>query len=205
LIGAVAMIVTVGVWLALRPSEEKPITPPELADVSEEALQAPRPAPSAIDATPSVAEQPTEIATPSVNAPAAAHSPATARAPAPARVPAYAAASTASPMIASAPEAAQLDSGSGVTLRVVPEVRANILNRIRGKVRVNVRVLLDPSGNVVGQLMEDSGPSRYFARVAAESASNWKFMPADETNSRVWLLKYVFARDGVNVDATAAK
>jgi hypothetical protein len=66
-------------------------------------------------------------------------------------------------------------------------------------------VLVDPSGNVVGQFLENPGPSRYFGRLASDAAGEWKFAPADNPGSRVWLLRFAFNRGGVTVHATAAQ
>jgi hypothetical protein len=68
-----------------------------------------------------------------------------------------------------------------------------------------VRVLVGPSGDVVGEFLENSGPSRYFARLAADAAVEWKFAPADTQGPRVWLLRFDFDRGGVAVQATAAQ
>jgi outer membrane biosynthesis protein TonB len=87
----------------------------------------------------------------------------------------------------------------------LPDVSQVILDRIRGHVDVRVRVLVDPLGNVVGEFLENPGPSRYFARIAGDAAGEWKFAPADTQGSRVWLLRFEFTRGGATVDATAAQ
>jgi outer membrane biosynthesis protein TonB len=85
----------------------------------------------------------------------------------------------------------------------IPEVSRVILGRIRGHVNVAVRVLVDPSGNVVGEFFENAGPSRYFARLAGDAAGAWTFAPTDQRGSRVWLLRFEFTRDGATVRAVA--
>lgn len=97
------------------------------------------------------------------------------------------------------------DSTAGVVLQIVPEVPAKTLRTLRGSVRVTVRVLVDPTGNVVGDLLEARGPSRYFAREARQSAVGWKFVPSDNTDSRVWLLRFTFTRDGVTTKAESVR
>jgi TonB family protein len=87
----------------------------------------------------------------------------------------------------------------------MPDVSRVIQNRIRGHIHVTVRVLVDPAGNVVGQLLENSGPSRYFARLAGDAAGDWKFAPADTRDRRVWKLQFEFTRGGATVQATAAQ
>ena len=86
-----------------------------------------------------------------------------------------------------------------------PDVPPAIRDRIHGHINVTVRVLVDPSGDVVGEFLEHPGPSRYFARAAGDAAGEWKFAPADSQGSRVWLLHFEFDRDGVTADATAAQ
>ena len=84
---------------------------------------------------------------------------------------------------------------------VKPDVPGKISAKIQGRIYVTVRVLVDPSGNVSGALMENPGPSKYFARLADEAARQWRFVPAGNERPRVWLLSYVFTRDGVAVRA----
>jgi Protein kinase domain len=100
-----------------------------------------------------------------------------------------------------APEA----GAPSVLHKVIPDVSRVIQNRIRGHIHVTVRVLVDPAGNVVGQLLENPGPSRYFARLAGDAAGDWKFAPEDTHDRRVWKLQFEFTRGGPTVQATAAQ
>ena len=92
--------------------------------------------------------------------------------------------------------------------RLAPDTIAHIpqpiIQRIRGHVKVAVRVLVDPSGNVVGEFIEAAGPSRYFSRMASEAAEKWKFAPTDGRSPRVWLLRFEFTRDGATVNSATA-
>jgi hypothetical protein len=72
-------------------------------------------------------------------------------------------------------------TSSSVLHEVSPDVPQAIRNKIQGHINVTVRVLVDPSGDVVGEFLEHPGPSRYFARVAGDAAGEWKFAPADAT------------------------
>ena len=90
-------------------------------------------------------------------------------------------------------------ANSGVVYQAVPDVPDGIRDRIRGTIHVTVRVLVDPSGDVVGQFLESGGPSRYFARLAGDAANEWKFVPADQQSPRVWVLKFDFVREGTRV------
>jgi TonB family protein len=65
-----------------------------------------------------------------------------------------------------------------VVHQVLPDVPRKARDTIRGKVRVGVRVRVDPSGNVVGAKLDSPGPSRYFAQLALRAARRWKFRPA---------------------------
>ena len=81
----------------------------------------------------------------------------------------------------------------------LPDIPHNIREKIRGHVNVSVRVLVDPSGNVVGEFVENAGPSRYFAHQAADAAMDWKFVASDGRGPRVWMLKFEFTRTGTTV------
>jgi outer membrane biosynthesis protein TonB len=83
----------------------------------------------------------------------------------------------------------------------LPDIPRNIREKIRGHVNVTVRVLVDPTGNVVGEFMENAGPSSYFARQAGGAAIDWKFVPTDGRGPRVWMLKFEFTRAGTTVRA----
>jgi TonB family protein len=80
-------------------------------------------------------------------------------------------------------------------------VPRSALASIHGHIRVAVRVTVNRSGEVVSAILEDRGSSRYFARLAAESARRWKFAPAEDP-SRVWLLRFEFTRGGAMARAS---
>jgi TonB family protein len=86
--------------------------------------------------------------------------------------------------------------------RVVPEVPSGARNTIHGTVSVTVRVSVDSTGTVSEAELANRGPSAYFARMALESARNWKFQPEKQNGravSSTWLLHYAFRRDGTEV------
>jgi TonB family protein len=90
----------------------------------------------------------------------------------------------------------------GVVDRVIPQVPRSARETITGKVRVKVRVSVAPDGNVASAAFVSSGPSKYFARLAFESAQKWKFTPLEQSGSsrsREWLLEYKFGRAGTEV------
>jgi TonB family protein len=83
----------------------------------------------------------------------------------------------------------------------IPDVPQRARDTIRGHVRVAVRVRVDASGNVLSETLDNPGPSRYFARLATDAARKWRFAPADKRDSREWLLRFEFGRDGTDVHA----
>lgn len=94
-------------------------------------------------------------------------------------------------------------SGSDVLHEEIPNVPLHSRETIHGHVKVLVRVTVDPSGTVVSDVLENPGPSKYFARVAGQAASKWKFAPADHQASRQWLVRFEFSRDGTKAQAVA--
>jgi TonB family protein len=78
----------------------------------------------------------------------------------------------------------------------IPDVPRHARATIRGLIKVAVRVTVDSSGNVVDETLENPGPSKYFARLATQAARKWKFAPADDADSRRWLLRFEFSRGG---------
>lgn len=114
---------------------------------------------------------------------------------------------TAAPAEQKAAGASHLESGNtpGTPLRpVYPDVPLSARNTIHGHVHVGVRVNVDISGNVVSVNLESAGPSKYFARLALESAREWKFTPSEVNGRKVssnWLLRYAFGRAGTEIHA----
>ena len=121
----------------------------------------------------------------------------TATVPAPAASPAYRPPAQPSLPLATASPA--------ILHQETPDVPHAISERIRGHVKVTVRVLVDPNGKVVGEFMENAGPSRYFARLASDAAGQWQFIETDNRNPRVWLLRFEFTRGGTAIQATTAQ
>jgi len=81
----------------------------------------------------------------------------------------------------------------------MPDVSQGARNTIRGKVRVTVKVNVDPSGKVTDAALEAPGPSKYFADAAIRAAKNWTFAPAKTNGENVasqWLLRFEFAPAG---------
>jgi serine/threonine protein kinase len=175
---AAALLLSLAVWVGLRFSQEHPNSFQSTSGTSQAHLQPPAAA--------------------AVPAPAA---------------PSAIAKSAESNSQRSSPVSRRLDQPSlpppatslSVLHEVSPEVPRVVRDRIHGHINVTVRVLVDPLGNVVGEFLENPGPSRYFARLAGDAAGEWKFAPADDRGPRVWLLHFEFNRGGVTAHATAAQ
>ena len=89
-----------------------------------------------------------------------------------------------------------------VIQKVVPEVSQKARDTIQGKVRVSVKVTVDPSGNVTAAALDSAGPSKYFADAALRAAQKWTFAPAKAGGQSVasdWLLRFEFAPDATDV------
>jgi TonB family protein len=87
----------------------------------------------------------------------------------------------------------------------LPVVPRSASETIHGHVRVTVRVIVDRSGNVVDALLENPGPSSYFARLAKGAAGKWRFVPADNEDTREWLVRFEFARSDTTAHAAPAR
>jgi TonB family protein len=87
----------------------------------------------------------------------------------------------------------------------IPDVPRRNRETIRGHIKVSVRVTVDSSGKVVEETLENTGPSKYFARLATEAARKWKFVPAGNHESRKWLLQFEFTRGGASGHATTPR
>jgi TonB family protein len=97
------------------------------------------------------------------------------------------------------------DASPSVVHEEIPIVPRSALETIHGHVKVSVLVIVDRSGNVIDALLENPGPSRYFARLAREAARKWRFAPADNEDSREWLLRFEFTRGGAAAHAATAR
>lgn len=105
--------------------------------------------------------------------------------------------SAAKPMAAAiAPLTAAAAPASAATHQEIPTLSHGARNSLRGEIKVVVRVTVDKSGTVVGEKLETRGPSKYFARIAADAAKKWRFVPADTAAVRQYLLQFEFTRAG---------
>lgn len=89
-----------------------------------------------------------------------------------------------------------------VAKQALPVVPRSAANTIHGKVKVKLRLTVDPSGDVVAAKFESRGPSPYFAKLALEAAPRWTFTPPQIDGQNVsseWVLRFEFARTATNV------
>jgi TonB family protein len=84
----------------------------------------------------------------------------------------------------------------------IPEVSRSARESIRGVIDIAVRVTLDRSGNVVAATLDNRASGKYFSHAAIDAAKKWKFAPAADQASRVWLLRFEFTRAGTTAHAT---
>jgi len=86
--------------------------------------------------------------------------------------------------------------------QVLPDVSQKARDTIRGKVKVSVRVRVDPSGSVQEAMFDSPGPSKYFADLALQAARRWSFWPAKVDGRNVsseWILRFEFERTAIKV------
>lgn len=93
---------------------------------------------------------------------------------------------------------------TAVLHEAMPTVPENVSVKIQDPVDVTLRVLVDSSGDVMGALMEDPGPTKFksLAKLADQAAREWKFAETEQEDARVWLLRFEFTREGVTAMAT---
>jgi TonB family protein len=87
----------------------------------------------------------------------------------------------------------------------IPDVPRSARESIHGHIQVTVRVTVDRSGNVIGENLQSPGSSRYFARLAGAAARKWRFAPADNQDSRAWLLRFDFSRGSTTAHAAPTR
>ena len=95
-------------------------------------------------------------------------------------------------------------ASASVVHEELPSVPLRARQTIHGHVKVAVLVTVNNSGVVVNDVLNNPGPSRYFAHLASEAAKKWKFTPApaSTSSSRRWLVRFEFSREGTKANAT---
>ena len=101
---------------------------------------------------------------------------------------------------ANAPKPATAVPARGEVLdQVLPDVSEKARGTIQGKVRVSVRVHVEPAGNVSQAELDSPGPSKYFADLALQAARRWEFTPPEVNGHSVpseWLIRFEFSHSG---------
>ena len=83
---------------------------------------------------------------------------------------------TRSPVTPAAPSSSNSQPVSAAVLRkVLPEVSEKSRSTIRGTVRINVRVQINPDGTVSTAELANPAPSQFFAAAALKAARQWQF------------------------------
>jgi len=101
---------------------------------------------------------------------------------------------------ANAPKSSAASPTHGEVLeQLLPDVSDKARGTIHGKVRVSVRVHVEPGGNVSQADLDSPGPSKYFADLALQAARRWEFT-APEVNGHSapsdWLIHFEFSQSG---------
>lgn len=99
---------------------------------------------------------------------------------------------------ASAPAASSASPAHGEVIdQVLPDVSEKARATIQGKVRVTVRVHVEPGGTVSSVELDSPSPSKYFADLALQAARRWEFT-APELNGHSapsdWLIRFEFTQ-----------
>jgi TonB family protein len=101
------------------------------------------------------------------------------------------------------PGALGIASAKGEVLdQVLPDVSQKARATIHGKVRVSVKVHVDPSGGVSEAEFDSPGPSRFFADLALQAARKWAFTPPEVNGKSVaseWQLRFEFTQKDAKV------
>lgn len=209
-IGATALIVLIVLLASLRMFYSQTYPSPTAATAV--AAMAPTERnPTAVMPTP--ADSPTygEVPAPTeAPAPAEASMPAKAAAPVEVPTPAEAGAAAAPPAevraLSPAPGFAKSEAviaADPILHEEAPDVTPTALATIHGNIRIAVKVAVDQSGKVARATLATRSPSRYFSRLATETARRWKFAAADEQGTRKWLLWFEFTRNGASAHAAS--
>jgi TonB family protein len=112
------------------------------------------------------------------------------------------------PSSAPAPSESAIGTKKGVSApgavaqRVLPNVPLSARNTIQGRVKVRVGVAVNSSGDVTAATLDSPGPSKYFAKLALQSAQRWKFTPPQIDGEPVpskWVLQFQFGRTATEV------
>ncbi|GAC1637624.1 MAG: hypothetical protein NVS9B14_17670 [Candidatus Acidiferrum sp.] len=89
--------------------------------------------------------------------------------------------------------------------QVVPEVSEKARATIQGKVRISVKVQVNPSGTVDSAELDSPASSKYFSEQAIKATKKWQFSAPEVDGHSVaseWLLHFEFTSSATTVQAT---
>jgi hypothetical protein len=86
---------------------------------------------------------------------------------------------------------------SDATRQTAPEVGPQALSTIHGHIKFALRLQIAPSGEVARMSPASHLPSKYFTRLAMQSAQGWKFDVDNDPTPRHCLAWFDFTRGGV--------
>jgi hypothetical protein len=92
---------------------------------------------------------------------------------------------------------AAADAARATIHEFIPEVPAIARRSVRGHIKVWVRVIVNRDGSVFAATPDRAGSSRYFERLALDSAKKWTFPATDTTSQRLMQIRFDFSREGV--------
>jgi TonB family protein len=84
----------------------------------------------------------------------------------------------------------------------LPDIPSHARNTIRGRVKVNVKVEVNPSGKVTDAKLEPPAGSKYFSELAMKAVRQWKFEPLQVNGSDAaqrWRVRFEFQKSGTKV------
>jgi TonB family protein len=84
----------------------------------------------------------------------------------------------------------------------LPDIPSHARNTIRGRVKVNVKVEVNPSGKVTDAKLEPPAGSKYFSELAMKADRQWKFEPLQVNGSDAaqrWRVRFEFQKSGTKV------
>jgi protein TonB len=90
--------------------------------------------------------------------------------------------------------------------RPLPSVPLKARRTIHGRVKIKVKVAVDPSGSVARATLDSRASSNYFAGIAMDTARRWRFSPAQINGQNVaseWILKFEFGRSRTKISPFA--
>lgn len=99
-------------------------------------------------------------------------------------------------------EAAPAVDDAGAPGQPTPDVTGQARSTIRGKVKLSIRVDVNPAGAVTDAKIEGPGGGRYFSDLALKTVRQWKFEPVTVNGSQTgqrWRVRFEFLRTGTKV------